>query len=426
MPGMCHASSSGSMKIVHVEDFLHPDAGYQVNLLGRLQVLQGHSIAVVTGELAKMPEYLTGFFGRDGIPARDERFFQETGVRIYRIPLIAFCSGRAIFRPIKLLRKVLSLSPDVVFVHGEDTVTGMVFTVLSRWLPFPIVLDCHMLEMASKNRFREAFRWFYRWFIAPIILRRRIPLIRVVDSDFVEKCLGIPLRYTDLLSFGTDTDYFRPDKAERVRAREQLGLRQESFVVLYAGKLDEQKGGKFLAAALLEKIEVLGGREVEILVVGSAVGSYGEQVERELARSENRIVRLPTQRYLDLARLYQLADLAVFPKQCSMSFFDVQSCGVPVLFEENQINSERAAAKGSVTFHAGDIADLRAKVCWMASLPGPEYASFADNARRYVVENYDYVPIAQKFTDVLSRARADWRPLRGSRTYDDKARGRVS
>ena len=43
------------MHFVHVEDFFHPDAGYQVNLLSRLQVLQGHRVTIVTAELERMP-----------------------------------------------------------------------------------------------------------------------------------------------------------------------------------------------------------------------------------------------------------------------------------------------------------------------------------------------------------------------------------
>jgi hypothetical protein len=50
------------MRFVHVEDFVHPNAGYQINLLTRLQVQQGHEVIIVAGELDKMPVFLTSFF----------------------------------------------------------------------------------------------------------------------------------------------------------------------------------------------------------------------------------------------------------------------------------------------------------------------------------------------------------------------------
>lgn len=403
-----------AMKIVHVEDFIHPDAGYQVNLLGRLQVLQGHQVDVVTGELEKIPDLLTDFFGRENIQARDERFRQESGVKIHRIPLFGFYSGRAIFRPVRLLRLVRSLEPDVVFVHGEDTVTGMLFILLSRWLPFPIVLDCHMLEMASKNRFREYFRWFYRKFITPIILKRNIPLIRVVDSDFVQKCLGIPLSHTDLLSFGTDTEHFKPDVAVKTRLREELGFKADSYLVIYAGKLDEHKGGKFLSAALRDRFAENECKQVEFLIIGKAVGEYGADVEEEFAASENKIVRLPTQRYFDLAKYYQMADLAVFPKQCSMTFFEAQSCGLPVLFEENEINDLRATRRNAFTFAEESLEDFRAKLAYLAACSLEEHLEYSRSARDFVLESYNYVPIAQQFTDVLERAVRQRRTVRTS------------
>lgn len=396
------------MKIVHLEDFIHPDTGYQVNLLGRLQVEQGHEVEIVTGEISKIPSELTAFFGRDDIEGRDARFARETGVTIYRVPLIGFYSGRAIFRPIKLIRKVLSLKPSVLFVHGEDTLTGIIFILISRWLPFPIVLDCHMLEMASMNKYREYFRLFYKAFITPIILKRKIPLIRVVDSDFVQKCLGIPLSHTDLLSLGTDTNHFRPNIERREKVRTELGLSQDSFLVLYAGKLDEAKGGKLLSEAVKAHIASKTGKKIEFLIIGNVVGEYGKDVEVQFSKSENKIVRLPTQRYFDLAKYYQAVDLAVYPKQCSMSFFEVQACGVPVLFEENEINDQRCQYGNAFSFKPDSVDEFREKIIAISSMHAEEAALVANNARNYVVKLYDFVPIAQEYTNVLQRALNEW------------------
>jgi glycosyltransferase involved in cell wall biosynthesis len=395
------------MKIVHVEDFIHPDAGYQVNLLSRLQRAEGHEVTVVTAELDKVPSSLTSFFGKENIPQKDMAFERETGVRILRIPLIGFYSGRAIFYP-SLFKTVSALKPDVVFVHGEDTLTGILFILGSRWLNYPIVLDCHMLEMASLNRFKEYFRKFYRYFVTPIILKQNIPLIRVVDSDYVQKCLGIPLSHTDLLSFGTDTTFFRPNIEMRKTIREKYEIDENTFLVLYAGKLDETKGGGFLAAALEKKFISKTDRKIEFLIIGSIDGTYGFEVERVLKTSENKIVRLPTQRYYDLAKFYQAADLAVFPRQCSMSFFEAQSCGLPILFEENEINNQRASFQNAFLFEPENMESFRDKILSLASSPVEWYQKIGINARTYVFENYDYVPIAKRFTDVLQRAITAW------------------
>lgn len=396
------------MKIVHVEDFFHPDAGYQVNLLSKLQVAEGHAVSVVTAELEKIPPHLLEFFGSSDIAEKDSRFRQDTDVEIVRLPLLGFYSGRAIFAPLALFKKVRSLKPDIVYVHGEDTLTGILFIILSRWLPYPIVLDSHMLEMASVNSFRSWFRFFYRHLIAPIILRRKISLMRVQDSNYVEKHLGIPLAHTSLLSLGTDTSHFAPNAEARRSTRARLGIDDGDFVVVYAGKLDESKGGLFLAQAIREKLEGKTGRPITFLIVGNVVGEYGAAVEALLHESENRIIRLPTQRYLDLAAVYQCADLAIFPRQCSLSFFDVQAAGVPVLFEENEINVQRAGQGNAFLFPPGSVQGFREEVEELAGMSKDAHQQASVNARKYVLANYDYVPIAKKVTGILEDALHSW------------------
>lgn len=390
------------MKIVHIEDFIHPDAGYQVNLLSRLQVRQGHEVIVVTSELDKVPDYLTKFFGKDNIEERDNKFYLSTGVKIIRVPLITFYSGRSVYYP-KLFRIVDSLRPDVAFVHGEDTLMGMQFIMRSSKLDYPIVLDCHMLEMASLNRFRKLFRMFYRTFITPKILKNNIPLIRVVDSDYVEKCLGIPLDRTILLSFGTDTDYFKPSLEARNNFRALHGIDNDAFVIVYAGKLDVYKGGLFFAESIKDEIYSLSGKKAIFVIIGSAYGDYGKAVDDVFLKSKNKIIRFSTQTYFDLAKFYQAADLALYPKQCSLSFFEAQSCGLPVLFEKNEINSQRAKYGNGILFTPGDAKDFRQKILAFTDMSEDVFSAMKINARKYILDNCNYVPIAQKFTDVLEQ-----------------------
>lgn len=388
------------MRIVHVEDFVHPDAGYQVNLLSRLQARQGHDVAIVTAQLKKVPTFLTDFFGTDGIDERDNRFFESTGVRIHRVPLVGWYSGRAIFPP-RLFKVVDSLQPDVLFVHSDDSLTGMRYILRAPKLAYPMVLDNHQLEMSSVNRLRHLFRVFFKTFITPRILAQGIPLIRVVDSDYVQRCLGYPLDKTILLSFGTDTSYFSPSRRSRLEFRSQHSIDNRDFVIVYAGKLDESKGGQFFADAVVDELRPPTDRKVALVIVGNAAGAYGERVEQTFSRSKNRIIRYPTQSYFNLARFYQAADLAVFPKQCSMSFFEAQSCGLPVLAETNEINAQRLRCGNGLLFNPGDASDFRSKMITLAETDALS-KSMGANGRRYVLANFNFVPIAQQFTDILA------------------------
>ena len=75
------------MKIVHIEDFFHPDAGYQVNILSKFQTSNGHKVTIVTSIMDKIPLRLKSFFGYSDIDERDKEFTHRTKVNILRVPI---------------------------------------------------------------------------------------------------------------------------------------------------------------------------------------------------------------------------------------------------------------------------------------------------------------------------------------------------
>ncbi|MDD2896314.1 MAG: glycosyltransferase [Aliarcobacter sp.] len=387
------------MRIVHIEDFIHPDAGYQPNVLSKLQTEQGHELFIVTSELDKMPDYLTSFFGKDDIEEKDRKFYERTGVKIIRVPIIAYYSGRSIYTH-KLFEVVDSLNPDIAFVHGEDTLVGIQFILRYKKQKYPMIMDCHMLEMASENKLKHVFRFFYKKFITPLILKHNIPIVRVVDSDYVEKCLGIPLEKTNLFPLGTDINYFKPDEMAKKEMRLQNNIDENDFVVLYAGKLDKYKGGYFFAESIQKEIK-LNNKNIVFVIIGNTDKEIGNQVEELFQSSENKILRYPTQTYYDLLKFYQMADIAIYPKQCSMSFFEAQACCLPVLFEENEINCQRASSNNALTFTEENSGDFRNKIMEYGNMDFEEFEIMRENARKFIVKNYNFLPVAQKFTDLL-------------------------
>lgn len=388
------------MVIVHIEDYFQPDAGYQVNLLSKLQVQQGHKVFVITSELKKSPGYLKEFFGSGNSLERDNDFYNRTGVNVIRIPLIGSYSNRAIYK-YKIFRVVKELCPDVIFAHGMDTLISIQFIIRSLWNKTPLVTDCHMVEMASGNKFNFLFRFIYKKFITPILIIKKIPVIRVVDSDYCEKHLGFPLSSTSLLSFGTDVEIFAPNQENKTLIRSSLGIEPDDFVVLYAGKLDKFKGGMFLANSILEDLSPRNNKKITFLIIGNTLGEYGVEVDLIFSKSSNKICRIPTQPYHKLHLYYQAADIAVFPKQCSLSFFDVQASGLPVVLEDNEINIQRVNQNNGFIFSKNNIDEFRLRILDLAEMEPKKLLEMKVASRNYVVKNYNYVTIAEKYTQVL-------------------------
>ena len=386
------------MRVVHIEDFFHPNAGYQINILPKYMVKKGIDTYIISSEIDKVPSGLTSFFGREDIEKYDKEYEITTGVKIIRVPVKGFVSSRAVFG--KELDKIIQqLQPDVLYVHGNDTLVGIKYIWQQSKLNFALVSDSHMLEMASANRFNKLYRKFYKTFITPRIIKNNLTIIRTQNDSYVEKCLGIPLNQAPWISYGSDTLLFHPDQNKRKQFRIRNNILEEAFVIIYAGKLDESKGGLFLAKVLQKKF--ISEKKVVFIVVGNTFGEYGREVESIFSISENSILRFPTQRYVDLADFYQGSDLALFPRQCSLSFYDAQACALPVISEDNNINIDRCSHENGLNFKQGNVEDFRNKIQYYIDMDDDYFNKIKYNAYTFIKSNYDYSDKADEYMKVI-------------------------
>lgn len=394
------------MKIIHVQDIFHPEAGYQENVLSKYQALQGYDVTVVASEIDKVPDHILGFFGKEDIQKKDIDFMNETGVKLIRLPVYRYISGRAIYKR-GVFKKISELNPDILFIHGNDTYIGMRYIFRLNKLKHPIIYDNHMVDVASHNKFRALYYFFYKKFCAPRLIQHEITVIRTENDDFVQRRLGFPVDLSPVIQFGSDLLLFKRDPKNRGEMRKALDISEETFVVIYAGKLDEYKGGLFLANSISERYGT--SRKIEFVIVGNFVGEYGEKVKKTMEQSHNRIHYFPTQKYMDLPKFWQMADCAVIPKECSTTFFDAQACGLPVIAEDIDINKERLSHDNGYCYRKDSMEDFRDKICSIAGLPASEYGKMSQNAVQYVTENYNYMYIVERINQEISKTINRWR-----------------
>lgn len=387
------------MKILHVDETFHPAFGYQANPLAKFQQKQGNEVYIVTPtkEFLYPVYHEFGDYG-EHLVEQDAAYEKATGVKIIRIPAIGYYMKRLVYGK-EVFEVVERIKPDVLFIHCVETLTAMRFILKNP--RYPMMFDSHMLSMASGNKLAKVYEVAFRSLITPKIVKRKYDVIRTQDDNYVNTHLGIPETQTPFISFGTDTILFRPSKEERIKFRDENGIGQNDFVVVYTGKLTEAKGGRLLAETFKEKFDV----PVTLVCVGTPTNDeYGKHVKRLLDDSDNTILLFPTQNYLDLAKFYQMADLSVFPKQCSMSFYDAQACGLPVLSENNNVNIDRCSHSNGENFIAGDVQDFRKKIIKFATMNQECRNQYGINARAFIESGYDYAAIAKQYTDYLQKA----------------------
>lgn len=390
------------MRIVHIEDFFHPLAGYQLNTLAPALSKMGYEVIIVTSKLNKIPSRLKDFFGVDEIEKKDREFEEKYNVKIIRVDIFTYYSGRSIYYP-TIFKLVDSLKPDILFVHGEDTFIGILYALRYKKLKYPLIFDCHSVDFASRNRFSKQFRWFFKKFIGPVIVRNNIPLIRVVDVDFVEKYYGIPLYKTVYIPlFNVDTSLFYPDNTKRKHFREKFGIKNDEFVLLYAGKIDEEKGGIFLAESIKEEF-CNAKRKPTFLIVSSNNDEYAKRVYDLFKESKNKIILIETQPFDYLPYVFNGADVVLYPKQCGMSFFQAQACGKMVIFENNEINKQRTVGKNAILFEKDNIFDFREKIEYVLNISDEELIQGEKEATEYIRNNFDFDTIIKKYDDLFKK-----------------------
>lgn len=395
----------GSMRIVHVEDNFIPEAGYQLNILTKYMAALGMEVYIVTSDGRFLSSALSGFFDVDNIKEKDIEFTAQTGVKIIRIVAKRAISNRVIFDR-SLYETVEGLSPDVLYVHGNDTWVGIRYAMKLGRTKYPIIFDNHMLDMASVNKFAKLFYMLYRIFITPKLKKNKTLILRVVDDPFIFKRLGVPKELSRLVSFGSDVMAFHPNPEMKILVREELNIPLDSLVFVYAGKLDESKGGLFFAKSIKARLESI--RQLIFLIIGTPAGEFADTVAEIFGNSENRLIILPTQPYKQLARYFQCADIAIFPKQCSLTYYDVQACALPVILEDNTINTSRVNHNNGVIFKSGDMEDFREKIRYMANLADSELEEMSVSSMEDIVNNYNYKNVADKYIEVIEGVYTDF------------------
>jgi glycosyltransferase involved in cell wall biosynthesis len=244
----------------------------------------------------------------------------------------------------------------------------------------------------------------------------------VVGSEHIRKVLAEVVGWTDRVRIvppGVDIEEFRPHPRDEALAQlleearrdpprrserdpdEGYAERLEAFlagdgpIVVYVGKLSEEKG-----VALL--LEALQGIDARTVVVG-----FGPAREELEAAAGERVLFTGPLEHRHLRHLWPLAQVSVtpsvFPEAFGMVAAEAAASGSPPLVARHSGLATVAAGleaeyperhRGLASFTPGEASDLRRKLAAILALAPAEWEALSAAARRAAVERWSWEHVA--------------------------------
>lgn len=391
------------MKILHWDEAFHPSFGYQINSLAKYQALEGNQVTIVSSDHIDTFPVFKNFQNTNlDVDKLDDEYSKKYNIKIVRWPWHRSKLAKSrIIHNRGFLKFLRDYDADIIMVHTNDTISSIKIARHYKYIKKPLIFDNHMLDMASTNPLRNLFRLYFRIFVTPLIKKNKWIVIRTQDDDYIIKHFNIPREQAPFISFGSDLTLFYQDNNIKKEFKEKYNISQDEPIFVYAGKLTEEKGGLLLAETFQKKFN---GHILNLIVVGNTNGEYGKLVDKFFEKSENNIIRFNTQRFIDLPFYYKVSDFSLFPKQCSLSFYDVQACGLPTILEDNNVNKDRLSHDNGLVFMSNSVESFREAILKNYDLYCSnfnEYLKLSRNCINFIKKEYDYKIISAQYTSLI-------------------------
>lgn len=337
------------MKILHIEDYFDPSAGYQINeLLYASKDFNDEVFLITSNDMSP--------FHKQFDIVLDTEFENKTGVKIYRLDSIIKISSRLILKELKETIKLIN--PDVVFMHGICDFKDL--QLLKKKSNYKIIRDCHMSWVASKNKFRHLFYFFFRLFFAPIINKtNKYDIIYALGDEEYEYLnkIGINDNKIGYLPHGFNDTLMYYDGNERELVRLQYGFKKNDVVISYIGKFDYTKMPDIILD-IVNKFEkkYIDDRSLKLLFIGPKNQDYMNKFNKKLNDIKNiiQVIVDDSKPFSELRKYYSASDICIFPKETTLSSIHAQVCGCPVIMENHKSNRERVIDNNNL-FESNDL-----------------------------------------------------------------------
>ena len=322
----------------------------------------------------------------------------ETGWQEYHGVSIRYLSGSRAEFALRFVQDAARRAPSVIHVHNRAEIAWLAKTAGLG----PAVLSCdyHFEPWRRLAHLRKASKALWR---RCLLACDRVAPVSDYCRQMFQAYWHLPDSKLTPIPNGVDCARFRPDRSLRAEWRARLGLDGRP-VILYVGRLCEQKGTDLLIAAyrLLKRPAAL--------VVAGPCGQFGRTQPSALVAQVQEAggIYLPPLDDTDMPGIYNACDIFAMPtrelEMFGMAAVEAQACGKPAVASDHGGLRETVPETAGTRFRSGDAADLAThlEALVAATCDNPDLLGALGKGARENAARYDWPRIAQRCQEVYA------------------------
>ena len=288
-------------------------------------------------------------------------------------------------------------SPDILFIHGGQFLDiDQVVKYLKNNPGVTVYVDNHA------DFSNSATNWLSKNILHKVIwkncLHRIEPYTKKfygvlpVRVDFLKNVYTLPAEKCELLVMGADDDLVEKAKRSgaRERIREKYNIKENDFLIMTGGKIDQWKTQTLL---LMQAVKNIKRKDVRLIVFGSVTQELIEQV-KELADG-SKIQYIGGIQPADSYDYFEASDLVVFPGRHSVMWEQATGQGKPMIVKDWP-GTHHVDLGGNVLFLTKDSVDeIQQAIEKILSCPA-EFQKMSSVAKEKGMRVFSYKEIARR------------------------------
>lgn len=316
-----------------------------------------------------------------------DKLYEELGCESYQIDFSRSPLSKDNVKAYEQLKKVIEKGNyDIVHCHTPNAavITRLVCRKFRKRTGLKVFYTAHGFHFYKGA---PMLNWMVYYPVEKFCSRFTDKLITINREDYVLAQRHMHAKTVKYVSgVGIDTKKFDNKRIDKLKIKKELGIPENSFLLLSVGELNQNKNHQTIIKALAE----LKDRHVHYAIAGSGeLYDYLEQLARDLNVADQ--VHLLGFRN-DLPDIYRVADVFCFPSYregLGLAAIEAMSCGLPII--TSNVHGINDYSRDGITGYKCSPDDVDGFTCAIDKLM--KDSSFCMAAGKYnsdLAKKYDY------------------------------------